>query len=73
MRDGIALARKGIAAVAFVTEKFEPQGNFVASAEGMPEIPRVIVPHPVAGIGADAMATLAAEIATEVITRLRQG
>ena len=71
MRDGIALARAGRPAVAFVTSKFEPQGNFVARAEGMPDIPRVIVPHPVAGTGPDAMAQLAEAISDEVIDRLR--
>ena len=59
--------------MSFVTSKFEPQGDFVARAEGMPEVPRVIVPHPVAGIGADAMAQLAVEIAGEVLTRIREG
>lgn len=73
MRDGIAVARAGRPAVAFVTARFEPQGVFVARAEGMPGVPRVIVPHPVAGIGAEAMAVLADDIADEVIRRLREG
>ncbi len=73
MRDGIALAREGRPAVAFVTTKFEPQGDFVARAEGMPDVPRVIVPHPVAGIGAAAMAALARDIAVTVVERLRAG
>lgn len=59
--------------MAFVTTKFEPQGNFVATAEGMPDVPRVIVPHPVAGIGADAMAALARDVAGAVVERLRHG
>lgn len=71
MRDGIALARRGRAAVAFVTSKFWPQGNFVARAEGMPDVPRVEVPHPIAGTGADAMAAVAEQICAEVIERLR--
>lgn len=73
MRDGIALAREGRPTVSFVTKKFEPQGLFVARAEGMPDVPRVIVPHPIAGIGPAAMARVAAEICEEVITRLRGG
>lgn len=59
--------------MSFVTSKFEPQGDFVARAEGMPDVPRVSVPHPVAGIGADAMAELAREISAEVLGRLREG
>jgi hypothetical protein len=73
VRDGIALARAGRPAIAFVTEKFRPQGDFVARAEGMPDVPRVIVPHPVAGIGRDAMGALALEISAEVIARLQIG
>ncbi len=73
MRDGIALARQGRPAVAFVTAKFRPQGEFVARAEGMPEVPQVIVPHPVAGIGTAAMAELARTMADEVVLRLREG
>ena len=70
MRDGIAVARQGKPVVAFVTTKFEPQGDFVARAAGMPDVPRVIVPHPVAGSGAEAMAALAGDIAADVLARL---
>lgn len=73
MRDGIAAARAGRPAVAIVTTKFEPQGDFVARAEGMPDVPRLVVPHPVAGIGAAAMAELAAAVCTDIIVRLERG
>jgi hypothetical protein len=73
VRDGIALARSGLPAVAFVTAEFWPQGDFVAKAEGMPELPRVNLPHPVAGIGRAAMAELADEICAQVMERLTQG
>ena len=73
MRDGIALAKRGKPAVALVTEVFKAQGDFIAQASGMPDVPRVILPHPVAGIGAAAMADLARTIAAEVVLRLREG
>ena len=73
MRDGIAVARKGLPAVAFVTEDFWPQGNFVAKSEGMPDVPRVMLPHPVAGTGVDAMRRVAEQVAEEVLGRLRNG
>lgn len=63
MRDGIAVAQRGLPAVALVTTLFEPQGRFVAKASGMSTIPQVLLPHPVAGSGAEAMATLAASLA----------
>lgn len=73
MRDGIAIARSGRPAVAFVTSEFWPQGDFVASSEGMPDIPRYQLPHPVAGIGREAMAALADNISEAVLNRLREG
>jgi len=51
VRDGIAIARLGIPAVSLVTEKFWPQGDFVANSLGLPDAPRVRLPHPVAGTG----------------------
>lgn len=71
MRDGIAIARKGLPAVAFVTTDFWPQGDFVAKSEGMPNIPRIKLPHPVAGTGIKAIHAVAAAIAEEVQARLR--
>ncbi len=63
MRDGIAVARQGLPAVALVTTLFEPQGRFVAKASGMSTIPQALLPHPVAGSGAEAMAALAEALA----------
>jgi hypothetical protein len=71
VRDGIALARQGRPAVAIVTTKFEVQGDFVARAEGMPDIPRVVVPHPIAGSGLDAMMRVADTVKDEIVRRLR--
>lgn len=63
MRDGIAVAQQGLPAVALVTTLFEPQGRFVAKASGMSTVPQVLLPHPVAGSGAEAMAILAEALA----------
>lgn len=71
MRDGIAAAQRGLPSIAFVTADFWKQGDFVAKAQGMPDIPRVKLPHPVAGTGKQAMAALANGIVDEVIQRLR--
>jgi hypothetical protein len=57
--------------VAVVTERFEDQGNFVARAAGMPDIPRVVVPHPVAGRDAEYMAALADRFAPVVLAQLQ--
>ena len=70
MRDGINLAKLNIPAVALVTEEFWPQGDFVAQSLGMPDVPRVKLPHPVAGTGTENMAKIAEQIAPLVIDAL---
>ncbi len=70
MRDSISVARQGIPAIALVTDAFWPQGDFVAAATGMPAIPRVRLPHPVAGSGEDNMAKVAADIAPQIVAIL---
>lgn len=71
MRDGIEMAKRDIPTVALVTEQFWAQGDFVAAAAGMPDIPRHQLPHPVAGSGKDAMSSLADDIADQLLDRLR--
>ncbi len=65
------MAKRGRPTVALVTEQFWPQGDFVAGAAGMPDIPRFMLPHPVAGSGKDAMSVLADKIADDLIATLR--
>ena len=70
MRDGINLANLGIPAVALVTEEFWSQGDFVARSLGMPGVPRIKLPHPVAGTGVANMREVADSIAPLVIRAL---
>ena len=70
MRDGINLARLGIPAVALVTEDFWPQGDFVAQSLGMPDAPRVKLPHPVAGTGEANLQRVADIVVDEIIQAL---
>ena len=67
MRDGINIAKRGVPSVALVTEDFWPQGNFVAQSLGMPSIPRVQLPHPIAGTGEARMAEVADQFADEIL------
>jgi hypothetical protein len=60
-----------VPAVALVTTSFWPQGDFVARSAGMPAIPRVQLPHPVAGTGRDAMHRVAVSIVDDVLKALR--
>ncbi|MAJ61845.1 MAG: hypothetical protein CBC48_19130 [bacterium TMED88] len=70
MRDGINMAKLGVPAVALVTQEFWPQGDFVARSLGMPDVPRVKLPHPIAGTGTANMKAVATQVALEVIKAL---
>ncbi|MCH1553933.1 MAG: hypothetical protein L7S45_05005 [Luminiphilus sp.] len=70
MRDGINLAKMGVPSVALVTEEFWPQGDFVAESLGMPDVPRVQLPHPVAGSGIARLRKVAESIAPQIIRAL---
>jgi len=73
VRDGINIAKRGVPAVALVTEDFWPQGDFIANSLGMPDVPRVLLPHPVAGTGAANLRKVAEEIAPKVFAALAAG
>ena len=57
--------------VALVSEPFWQQGELIALSNGMPDVPRLRLPHPVAGSGAVAMAALAAKLAPRIVAVLR--
>jgi hypothetical protein len=69
VRDGINIARLGIPSVSLVTEDFWPQGDFVAQSVGMPSVPRVQLPHPVAGTGESNMQMIAENVVDEIVDR----
>jgi hypothetical protein len=54
-----------------VTEQFWMQGDSVARSAGMPDIPRLRLPHPVAGTGHDAMGQVADAFARRIVDVLR--
>lgn len=70
MRDGINMARRGIPSVCLITDDFWPQAEFVAESVGMPDIPMVRLPHPVAGTGEVRIRAIADSIVDEVLEQL---
>ena len=67
MRDGYNIAKRGFPVVSLITEDFWDQGQFVAKSLGMPNVPRVRLPHPVAGLGEVKIAKIAASIVEEIL------
>ena len=53
-----------------MTSEFWSQGDFVAQAGGMPDLPRLRLPHPVAGSGDAALRALAEQVRDELLSRL---
>jgi hypothetical protein len=56
--------------VSLVTEEFWEQGNFVARSLGMPDLPRVKLPHPIAGMGANYLEEVAEATVDSIVERL---
>lgn len=57
--------------MALVTEEFWPQGDFIARSVGVPDIPRVQLPHPVAGSGVENMAMVATNTVPKILAAWR--
>jgi len=69
VRDGVNIAKKGLPSIALITDDFWAQGEFVARSVGMPTVPRVKLPHPVAGTGEMRITEVADSVAEEIIER----
>ncbi len=72
MRDGVKMARRGLPVVSLVTEEFWEQGNFVARSLGMPDVPRVQLPHPIAGTGEENIRQVAEDVVDQILDTLAQ-
>jgi hypothetical protein len=70
VRDAVTFARRGLPTVGLVTAKFWDSGSFVARSVGMPDVPRVKLPYPVAGTGLANIERIADEAATQIVRRL---
>ena len=53
MHDAIAAERRGIPAVAVMTDRFEPTAKAVAEVNGLPDYPYVVIAHPIANDSAE--------------------
>ena len=70
VRDSVLIARGGVPAVSLITTKFWDSANFVARSVGMPGVPRVKLPYPVAGSGAANVSRVANGAVDDVIRQL---
>lgn len=73
MRDGIGAAKRGLPTAIVVIDEFARQASFVAEAEGLPDVPVVVLPGPVAGTDSASMAAAAERHVGDVLGALGLG
>ncbi len=70
MLDAVNLERRGIPTVTVVTEPFSQAADTVARSLGMPEVPRVVVPHDYLSEDDEAIAKKLEPLLDEMLERL---
>ena len=70
VRDAIEVARHQVRVCAVITDAFWAQSTLVAQSAGMPDVPRVRVPYPLAGTGDEHIARAARNAVGEVARAL---
>lgn len=70
MLDAVNLERLGIPTVTVVTEPFTIAADTVARSLGMPDVPRVVIPHDYLSEDTDAIAKKLEPLLAEIVDRL---
>lgn len=70
MLDAVNLERLGIPTVTVVTEPFTVAADTVARSLGMPDVPRVVIPHDYLSEDNDAIAKKLEPLLDEILDRL---
>lgn len=70
MLDAVNLERRGIPTVTVVTEPFTVAADTVARSLGMPDVPRVVIPHDYLSEDNDAIAKKLEPLFDEILDRL---
>ena len=70
MLDAVNLERLGIPTVTVVTEPFTVAADTVARSLGMPDVPRVVIPHNYLSEDTDAIAKKLEPLLEEILDRL---
>ena len=70
MLDAVNLERLGIPTVTVVTEPFTVAADTVARSLGMPDVPRVVIPHDYLSEDTDVIAKKLEPLMEEILDRL---
>ena len=72
MHDAIAAERRGVPAVAVMTDRFEPTAKAVAELNGLPDYPYVVIAHPIANDSDDELRAKAEAVIERIAALLTQ-
>ena len=72
MHDALAAERRGIPAVAIMTDRFVPTALAVAELNGVPDYPYVVIPHPIANDSSEALRAKMDAVVERIVTLLTQ-
>ena len=72
MHDALAAERRGIPAVAVMTDRFVPTALAVAELNGVPDYPYVVIPHPIANDSDDELRLKAEAVVGRIVSLLTQ-
>jgi hypothetical protein len=68
--DSILIAQRHTPVAALITERFWIQSEMVARSFGLPDLPRVALPYPIAGTGTVAIDAAALDAVSAVLGAL---
>ncbi|HYE92192.1 MAG TPA: hypothetical protein VEA38_14280 [Terriglobales bacterium] len=72
MHDAIAAERRGIPAVAVMTDRFEQTARAVTELNGLPDYPYVVIAHPIANNTDDELRAKAEGVIGRVVALLTE-
>jgi len=72
LHDALAAERRGIPAVAVMTDRFVASARAVAALNGLPEYPFVVIDHPIANDGDDALRSKADGVVAQIAALLTE-
>jgi hypothetical protein len=72
MHDAIAAERRGIPAVAIMTDSFVPSARAVADLNGLSDYPFVVIAHPIANDGDEELRTKAEAVVARIAALLTE-
>ena len=70
MHDAIAAERRGIPAVAIMTDRFVPSARTVAELNGLADYPFVVIEHPIANDGDEDLRRKADAVVARIVALL---